>query len=125
MMKFLLVFAVIVGTSVCGLAQQNNNLYKLKHPAPQKQTKSAPITVPPNTGAASARNLQNIERESGKPATTAAKPTAKASAVKIKPVQDKPTPPINFAGSGGAKKPGVITQSSNPLQGRLKQKQGQ
>jgi hypothetical protein len=123
MAKFLLVFAAVIGSSVCGMAQQQSNLYKLGHPPHEKDVKSAPMTKPANVGAASSRNLQSIERENSK--TTVAAKSKPAPVAKVKPIKDKPTPPINFGEAGGAKKAGTVAQAPNPLQGRLKQKHTQ
>src|SRR5271163_2156437 len=94
---------VVVGLSVSGLAQQNNT-FKYKSPAPQHAAKqSAPpikMTGPATPAAANAKNLRSIEHQSGNNGPHAAKnPTAKTPA--LKPVKEKPNPPINFGGTNG------------------------
>lgn len=125
-MRFSWVVAVVVvGMSVSGLAQQNGT-FKVKHSAPEKAPKkSAPIgkTAGPATAStANAKELQTLERQTAKttapPRAAANKAPTKAGA--LKPVKDKPNPPINFKGS--TKGPGTTNQSSNPYKGRLRQK---
>jgi hypothetical protein len=129
-MRFsLAISVVVVGLSVSGLAQQNNT-FKYKNPPPQKAAKqSAPINAPiKNTGpsspaAANAKNLRSIEHQSGNTGPHAAKNTMPKTPA-LKPVKEKPNPPINFGGTngGGGKSSGTNHQGSNELQGRLKQK---
>jgi cytoskeletal protein RodZ len=122
-MRFSLVVAVVlVGISVSGWAQQQSNTFKVK-PTQEKQAKpSAPIgkTAPSTSpAAANAKSLQNAEHQGTRvPAHSGAKKTVPA----LKPVKDKPNPPINFNGGGAGKTPGVNTASNNPYKGRLKQK---
>jgi hypothetical protein len=127
-MRFpLAVTVVVVGISVSGLAQQNGTL-KVKRSAPEKTTKhSAPMgkTASAATStSANARDLQTLEHQTAKttapPRAVGKKAPAKASA--LKPVKDKPSPPINFGGTGGAKGSRTTSQSPNPYKGRLRQK---
>jgi hypothetical protein len=127
-MRFLWAVAVVVvGISVSGLAQHSGT-FKVKPSAPEKAPKkSAPIgkTAGPATAStASAKELQTLERQTAKttapPRAAVKKTPAKAGA--LKPVKDKPSPPINFSGANGAKGPKTTTQSSNPYKGRLRQK---
>jgi hypothetical protein len=126
-MRFSLAVAVIlVGISVSGWAQQNNQFkVRVTHEKPAKQ--SAPLTKATsggNTAAnADAKALQNVERQSVKGSGHAA---GGKKAPALKPVKEKPDPPMNFngTGGGGTKGPGRGAQSSNPYKGRLKQKGG-
>jgi hypothetical protein len=129
-MRFSLVVAVVlVGISVSGLAQQNNTLNKnkkAKHSAPEKAPKkSAPIVTTGGTAAgANSKELQSLERQSakGSAASRSAKKKAPGASVGLKPVKDKPNPPINFAGAGGGKNPGLANQDANPYKGRLRKR---
>ena len=124
-MRFSLAVAVVlVGISVSGLAQQNNT-FKVKHSAPEKAPKaSVPIgktTGPTTASAANAKNLQALEHQTAKttaPSQSAGKKTAPA----LKPVKDKPNPPINFGGTGGGKSAGTTNPGSNSRKGRVRQK---
>jgi len=131
-MRFLLaVVVVLVGISVSGLAQQNNT-FKAKHPAPEKAPKaSVPMgktAGPATASAANAKNLQAVEHETakttatsgiaGRPSGSAGKKTAPA----LKPVKEKPNPPINFSGTGGGKSAGTTNPGSNSHKGRVRQK---
>lgn len=124
-MRFSLAVAVVLaGISVSGLAQQNNTI-KVKPAAPEKPPRST-VPVGKTTGAASSssansKDLQTLERQTARsagPSRTAGQKKAPA----LKPVKDKPNPPINFAGTGGAKTTGTTSQGANPYRGRLKQK---
>ena len=126
-MRFpLAVSVIVVGISVSGLAQQNNK-FKTKPPATAKAPKSAvPLPIGKTTGAttasSNARDLQAIERQSTKTSAPPRSAAPKGSAA-LKPIKDKPNPPINFNGnSSGGKSAGMINQSSNPYKGRLKKK---
>lgn len=128
-MKFSLAVAVVlVGISVSGLAQQNNAL-KVKRSAPEKAPRSVPMPTAKAGGAttasaANAKNLQAIEHQTAQtsaPSRSAGKKTP-GTAAALKPVKDKPTPPINFNGTGSGKSAGTTTQAVNPYKGRLKQK---
>jgi hypothetical protein len=127
-MRVLLAAAVLLmGISVSGLAQQSGT-FKVKRSAPakEKEKKSAPIAVgktagPGTASASNSKDLQAVERETAKtPASS--RTTGKKTGPALKPVKDKPNPPINFGGNGGAKGPGTVTQGSNPYKGRVKQK---
>ena len=127
-MRFsLAVVVVLAGISVNGLAQQKNT-YKVKPSHAAKPAKTiAPIgkTAGPTTASAAAsKDLQNLERQTAKssaPPRSAGKRTPRAASA-VKPVKDKPNPPINFGRTGGSKSPGMTQQSSNPYKGRLRQK---
>jgi hypothetical protein len=117
-MRFSLAVAVVlVGVSVGGWAQQNNNAYKVKtdrEPAPKS---TVPVGKPTSGVSANAKALQNTERQSTKIPKSGGRKTAPA----LKPVKDKPNPSINFNGATGGKTAGRA-QNSNPYKGRLKQK---
>jgi hypothetical protein len=122
-MRFLWAVAVLVaGLSVSGLAQQAP--YKVKPSHEDKPAKSsAPIGKTAGAGSASADNaksLQNIEHQSGR-VSTSSKATGKKSAA-LKPIKDKPNPPMNFGTTSGVKGGGKPTQGSNPYKGRVRQK---
>lgn len=79
----------------------------------------------PSAASANAKSLQGVEHESAKssaPVHSAAKKTGTST---LKPVKDKPNPPINFGGTGGGKQAGMVNQGPNPYKGRLKQKHAQ
>jgi hypothetical protein len=120
---------VFLGLSVSALAQQTSS-YKVKRSAPQQKAPKSSVIAPAgkSTGsgtatASNARDLQMIEHRTAKtsgpvhPVGTKAPKAAGA----IKPVQDKPNPPMNFKGTGG-KNAGLTNESANPYKGRLKQK---
>jgi hypothetical protein len=120
------VVMVIAGMSVSGLSQQQNGTFKVKHSAPEKAPKSAPLgkmASPKTASTANARDLQNIERQGAKstapPARSAPKKTGTVSSAK--PVRDNANQPINFGATGG-KRAGTVSQSPNPYKGRLRQK---
>jgi len=127
-MRFSFPVAIIVaGLCVSGLAQQNNT-FKAKHSPPEKTPKqSAPMgkTAGATTAsAATSKDLHNIENQAARssaPSKSAVKKTP-GSASTLKPVKDKPNPPINFNGTGGGKSGGMANQGSNPYKGRLRQK---
>ena len=122
-MRFSLAVPVmVVGLSLSGLAQQTNFKVKSTHEKPAKSSVPLPTGKTASTSTPSssnARSLQSIERESAK---TPAHTTGTKKSAAIKPVKDKPQPPINFTGNGGGKNAGMATQSSNPYKGRLKKK---
>jgi hypothetical protein len=126
-MRFsLAVVIIVVGISVSGLAQQNG----AKASAPVKAPKqSAPMPMgraggPGTSSAANAKELKAIENQTAKvpatPQSAGKKTPGKASG--LKPVKDKPNPPINFGGTSASKTPGTNHQGSNGYKGRLKQK---
>jgi cytoskeletal protein RodZ len=121
----LAVAVVLVGISVSGWAQQNNHFkVRVTHEKPAKQSASLTKQSTGNTAAsADAKALQNVERQSAKGSGHSAA-TKKAPA--LKPVKDKPNPPVNFngTGGGGVKGGGRASTGSNPYKGRLKQKGG-
>ncbi|MFZ0799383.1 MAG: hypothetical protein WCA13_14515 [Terriglobales bacterium] len=120
------VAVVLLGISVSGLAQQPDT-FKVKRSPPEKAAK--PIMPPTGktrsatAAGANAKDLQNIENQTKKiSASKAAGTRASGKASALKPVKDKPNPPINFSGTSGAKRPGTTNQGSNPYKGRLRQK---
>jgi hypothetical protein len=111
-----------VGISVSSLAQQSNTL-KVKHSVPEKASKpSEPMgkaTGPTTSSAANAKHLQALEHQTAKttaPSGTAGKKTAPA----LKPVKDKPNPPINFGGTGG-RSAGTTSPGVNSPKARVRQ----
>lgn len=127
-MRFPSVVAIVLlGISVSGSAQQSNTL-KVKRSAPEKAPKkSAPISAsgahPATASAAASKDLRNIEHQTAKSsATTSAPKRTPGTASTLKPVKDKPNPPINFSGNAAHKSAGATNQSANPYKGRLKQK---
>jgi hypothetical protein len=120
---------VLVGISVSGWAQQNK-AFKVKPSGTAKAPKSSVAvsrakTAGPATGsAANSKDLQTLEHQTAKssaPPRSAAKRTPGTGSA-LKPVKDRPNPPINFSGTGGGKSAGTTSQGSNPYKGRLKQK---
>jgi hypothetical protein len=128
-MRFSLAVAVVmVGISVSGLAQQSDAAFKVKSLPPEKKAK--PLAIPTgkaaasatNSGGANARDLQTIENQTKKTATMKAPGTrTPGKAAALKPVKDKPNPPMNFNGTSGSKT-SMTNQSANPYKGRLRQK---
>ncbi len=132
-MRFSLAVAVVLaGISVNGLTQPKST-FKVKpsHAADRAAKPNAPVgrtaATPATASAATSRDLQNLERQTAKvsaPSRSAGKRTpGKASG--LKPVKNKPNPPINFGGTGGSKSPGMTHQGANPYKGRLRQKHAQ
>jgi len=127
-MRFsLAVSVVLLGISLSASAQQSNTL-KVKRSAPEKAPKkSAPISAtgahPATASAAASKDLRNIEHQTAKSSVTASAPkTTPGTASTLKPVKDKPNPPINFSGNTAHKSAGPTNQSANPYKGRLRQK---
>ena len=124
-MRFSWVVAVVVaGIGVSGFAQQNGGS-KVKPAVTEKAKPSAPLGKMPGstTSSANAKELKAIEHQTARtPATSqfAGKRTS-GTAMALKPVKDKPTPPINF-GAAGDKNSGTSHQGSGAYKGRLKQK---
>ena len=123
-MRFsLAVTVVLAGISISGLAQQSNT-FKVKHSAPEKASKpSAPVgkTAGTTASAANAKNLQALEHQTARTTAPSASP-GKKTAPALKPVKDKPNPPINFSGTGGGKSAGTTNHGSNSHSGRVRQK---
>lgn len=116
---------LVVGVSLTGWAQQTGTFRVKRSPPTHKAPKvSAPMAKPAATTNSSAKDLQNVERQSVKstvPSKTAGKKSAgMASAPKL--TKDKPNPPINFNGNGSGKSVGAVNQGANPYKGRLRQK---
>ena len=118
-MRFSLsVGVVLLGISVSGLAQQG--MFKVKPSQGTERTKkSAPIattgTAASSAASANAKALQSAERAS--PSSAAKKP-----APALKPVKDKPNPPINFGETGGGKTPRMTNPGANTQKTRVRQK---
>jgi hypothetical protein len=123
-LKFLLAVAVVLlSFCVVGSAQQTDTFRIKKLPPEKAAKKSAPIgkTVGSATpSSANAKDLRTLERETAK-TTKPIGSTGKRTGPALKPVKDKPNPPINFGGTS-AKNTGLTNQSSNPYRGRLRQK---
>jgi hypothetical protein len=121
----LAVVVVLVGISVSGLAQQNNT-FKVKRSAPEKAPKkSAPLgtTASPATASgANAKQLQSVERQSARGSASRSAQKRTGTSAGLKPVKDRPNPPINFGQTGGGKNAGTLNQGANPYKGRLRQK---
>ena len=115
----LAVAVAVVGISLSGFAQQNTA--KVKPPAPEKAPKtSAPVgKMPVTSSAVNANQLKAIERQTAKAPAAPSAGKKSDKPVALKPVKDKPNPPINF---GGTKPMGTTTHSSSTYKGRLKQK---
>jgi hypothetical protein len=128
-MRFSLAVAVVVaGISVGVLAQQSDAAFKVKSSPPEKKAK--PLAMPTgktspsatSSGGANARDLQTLENQTKKTATMKAPGTkTPGKAAALRPVKDKPNPPMNFNGTSGSKTP-MTNQGSNPYKGRLRQK---
>ncbi|MFY9906549.1 MAG: hypothetical protein WBX02_09785 [Terriglobales bacterium] len=124
-MRFSWAVAVLVaGLSVSVLAQQAP--YKVKPSHEDKPAKSsAPVVKTGGVETASAENaksLQNIEHESGKGATSSRAAGKKPAA--LKPIKDKPNPPMNFGTTSGVKNAGKSTAGSSAYKGRVRSKGG-
>lgn len=124
-MRLPLVAAVLlVGISATGVAQQK---FRVKHTPPDKAAKKSGSPIGKSAGGTSAsansKDLQALEHQTAKSSAprTAGKKSAGAAA--IKPIKDKPNPPINLGGGGGASGGGGRA-GGNPYKGRLKQKYG-
>jgi hypothetical protein len=128
-MRFASIAIVVLDLTVCTLAQQSSS-YKVKRSAPQQKAPKSSVTAPVGKSsgsgtatASNAKDLQMIEHQTAKtsgPSHPVKTNTPKAAGA-IKPVQDKPNPPMNFNGTGG-KNAGLTNRSANPYKGRLKQK---
>jgi cytoskeletal protein RodZ len=123
------VMLVVISTGTGVFAQQKP--YNIKHSGTDKEPKST-VALPQassarNTTASTSKELQNLETQtarssaasSGKGKSATGRTTAKVST--IKPLADKPNPPINVGKTRGTKV-GTVNQSANPYNGRLKQK---
>jgi hypothetical protein len=127
-MRLASVAILIFGLSVCSLAQQTSS-YKVKHSAPQQKAPRSSAVAPPGKSsgsgtatASNAKDLQMIEHQTAKTGPShPVKTNTPKGARAIKPVQDRPNPPMNFNGTG-SKNGGLTNRSANPYKGRLKQK---
>jgi len=119
------VVVAVVVFSVSGLGQQNRTFKVGPSPDEKVPKSSAPVGKTANSvtaSAANARSLENLEHQSARTFGSSRSAGNKKTAVALKPVKDKPNPPINFGATGGGKKSGTTNQGSNPYAGRLKQK---
>jgi hypothetical protein len=122
-MRFSLAVAVVLaGMSLSGWAQQNN-IFKVKNTPTKapKRASSGKTTTGPTASTSASKELQSVERQTAKSATTARAAGTTRKGPALKSARNKPNPPINFGGAGGGKSAGT-NQSSNPYKGRLRQK---
>ncbi|MGB6383733.1 MAG: hypothetical protein WBE52_13245 [Terriglobales bacterium] len=115
---------VLLGFCVVGTAQQTDTFRVKKSPPEKAPRKIVPISKAAGSTTASsanAKDLQTLERQTAHTAKPAGSASKRAAGPALKPVKDKPNPPINFSGTS-AKSPGLTNQSSNPYRGRLRQK---
>jgi hypothetical protein len=124
-MRFSLAVAVLAaGLSVSAFAQQAP--YKVKPSHEDKPAKSsAPVGKTGGATTASAENaksLQSIEHQSGRGAGSSK--TASKKPATLKPVKDKPNPPMNFGTTAGVKNAGKSTSGSSAYKGRVRSKGG-
>lgn len=121
-MRFFWAVAVVVlGLSVLGLAEKDD--FKVKRSAPEKMKRSTPIAKAAGSTSASgssSKDLRNLEHQTAK-ASAPSRSAAKRTPAALKPVKEKPNPPINLGGTGGSRG-GAANKGSNPYRGRLKQK---
>jgi hypothetical protein len=126
-MRFSLVVALLlVGISASGVAEEK---FKVKHTPPDKTAKktTAPMGKSASVGtstAANSKDLQALEHQTAKSSMPRTAGKKSAGAASVKPIKDKPNPPINLGSGGGASGGGSGRQGSNPYKGRLKQKYG-
>jgi len=125
-MRFSLAVAVLAaGLSVSGFGQQAPYKVKPSHEDKPAKSSSAPIGKTGGAATASAENaksLQSIEHQSGKGVTSSKAAGKKAPG--LKPVKDKPNPPMNFGTTSGVKNAGKSTAGSSAYKGRVRQKGG-
>jgi|SRR5271163_4961284 len=130
-MRFSLAVAVVLaGISVSGLAQQKQGgTFKVKPSASDKEPKkAAPIGVAAagnkSTGSAAsanAKDLQTLEHQTAK--TESPKGAkGKTGAPALKPIKDKPSPPMNFGGANNSKSQATSHTTVDPYRGRVRQK---
>ena len=122
---------VLLGLCVGAFAQSgaynNSSPYKVKRSTPQKAPKSSvvvPVGKSTGTGSASstnAKDLQGIEHQTAKTSAQRSGGKKAPGSAAIKPLKEKPAPPINFNGTG-AKSAGTTNRAANPYGGRLKRK---
>jgi hypothetical protein len=115
--------------SVSGFAQQNNTFKVKSSPSEKEPKKAAPIgnvgsgkgSGSATASSANAKDLQAVEHQTAKGSATSKAGGKKAgTSAAIKPVKDKPNPPINFGGASGKNQGGRTV--TDPYRGRLKQK---
>ena len=122
MRSSLLVAFVLLGISLSGWAQKQTFKVKSTQEKTSKHGGSAGKVAPPKAVASNAKELKTAEHQNTKIAAAKSPKKTGKKATGLKPVKDK-NPPINFNGGAGHKKAGTTTKaSSNPYQGRLKQK---
>jgi len=114
---------LVAGLSVSGFAQQSP--YKVKPSHTEKPAKSsAPVGGAgggASASAANAKSLQSIEHQGARTHASSSQPAGKKSAA-LKPVKDKPNPPMNFGGSAGAKGSSKSSSGTSAYKGRVRQK---
>lgn len=124
-MKFSWAVAVLVaGLSVSGFAQQAPYKVKPSHTEKPAKSSSAPVgraAGGASASAANAKSLESIEHQSAKVHSSSSQTAGKKSAA-LKPVKDKPNPPMNFGGSGSAKSSGKSSSGTSAYKGRVHQK---
>jgi hypothetical protein len=124
-MRFSLVGAVLlVAISATGVAQQQK--FKVKR-TPAEKTKKVAVPLPKSSvGAtgASSKDLQALEHQTAKSSMPRTPGKKSAGAAAIRPIKDKPNPPINLGSGGGASGGSTVGRAGNPYKGRLKQKYG-
>jgi hypothetical protein len=121
-MRFSLAVAVVlVGMSLSGWAQQNNEFKVKNTPAKApKRASSGKTTTGPTASTSASKELQSVERQTAKSATTTRSAGTTRKGPALKSARNKPNPPINFGGAGG--KSAGTNQGANPYKGRLRQK---
>jgi hypothetical protein len=122
--------AIVVITLGVGCWAQQSDTFKVKKSAPEKLPRSLPAgktATGPTAASTNAKDLQKLEHQTAKASEPPQSSGTKTIASTVKLERDKPNPPINFAGTSGAKPTGtgMINQGPNPFAGRLKQKSPQ
>lgn len=100
---------------------QQSGTYRVKPTPEDKPKKPASVgKVGPGTSTASASNAKDLNALEHQTAKSAPAKSGSKKQTALKPVKDKPNPPINFNGGGG--KSQQTHQVSDPSKGRLRQK---
>ncbi len=126
-MKSVAVAVLVAGISLSGMAQEKD-AFKVKHYAPDKAAKRTALPIGKSatagtSAAANSKELQTLERQTAKNSAFHPTGTKMSKTVAVKPIKDKPNPPIKVGGGGnGGNGANLNRQSSNPYKGRLKQK---
>lgn len=125
----LAVVVVVIGVCLSSMAQEKD-AFRVKRTTPEKAAKRTPMPVGKaatggTSSAANAKDLQTLEHQTARSSAPHAAGTKMPKSAGVKPIKDKPNPPIKLGGGGGASNAGGLNrQSSNPYKGRLKQKYG-